>query len=365
MSRTHLIQPLPVALAEARTAQELDTLLLSTKEGFNAFVHRIVDPPHLEDCAPIGTEITPADPRWRYHGEMLPVMTPGLRRGLLDARRMLGANRSRMVGQPQSMVIDGDLGTGKSTLLALIGRGYQGMIETMSGPDLDRIPVIYIDVPANRESNLHWSLPFAEFLGLDHTRAVGRAREEYRSSDLTTPVTHIMRASATRLVLIDGLERIRDSELRTAFDYFTALQDQTKATFVFCGTGAREIVQSARDDSRRASLPTPASGSRPEYASELPVLWVNPIPYSSKDPDAWQSVVGGFDDDLRLFKHTPGSLIDLSEYLHERTSGYIDSLNQLICQAAQEAITTGVEALDQDLLDDINIGRDNPDYTSR
>jgi hypothetical protein len=94
-------------------------------------------------------------------------------------------------------------------------------------------------------------------------------------------------------------------------------------------------------------------------------LWVNPIPYSSKDPDAWQSVVGAFDDDLRLFNHTPGSLIDLSEYLHQRTGGYIDSLNQLICQGAQEAIATGVEALTRDVLDDINIGRDNPEYADQ
>lgn len=359
MSRNDLIRPLPGALAEARTAQDPNTLLLSTREGFDAFVHRIIVAPDLQDCAPMGTVPAPGDPRMSYHAEMLPVMTPGLRRGLLDARRMLRAGQSRAIGRPLTAVIDGDRGAGKSTLLALIGRGHQGLIEKMSGPDPDRIPVIYINVPANRDSTLHWSLPFAEFLGLDHTRPVGRGREDYRSTDMTIAITHVMRHSSTRLVLIDGVERIRESELRTAFDYFQALQDQTQATFIYCGTGACDIVQDARNDSRRAALPLTSAGRRPGYDSELPVLWVNRIPYSPKDPAEWESVVGAFDDDLRLFKHTKGSLVSLSEYLHQRTGGYIDSLNHLICQAAQEAIDNGTEALTRDLLDDINIGRDN------
>jgi len=358
MSRHDLIRPITPAALPDRPAEAPP---LSTREGWDAYVHRLVVAPDLRDCAPLGTVVAPTDPRMRYHGEMLPVMTPALRRGLLDARRMLRANRFRTVGRAQSAIVDGDRGTGKSTLLALIGRGHQGVVETTAGPDPERIPVVYVNVPSNRDNTLHWSLPFAEFLGLEHTRAVGRTGGEYRSTDTTVAVTHVMRQARTRLVLIDGVERIRDNELRTAFDYFQCLQDQTQATFVYCGTGARDVVQDARGDRRRTSGPIRAQA--PAYDSELPVLWVDPIPYTSKEPGDWEGVVGGFDDDLRLYEHRNGDLVRLSAYLHRRTGGYIDSLNQLVCQAAQEAIDDGTETITEALLDSINIGRETTDHT--
>ncbi|MGY3206353.1 hypothetical protein [Streptomyces sp. TE5632] len=61
------------------------------------------------------------------------------------------------------------------------------------------------------------------------------------------------------------------------------------------------------------------------------------------------------------YDHKPGTLLKLSRYLHQRTGGYIASLNDLICQAAQEVIetahATGAEAITRRLLDDIRIGR--------
>ncbi|MFE7156953.1 hypothetical protein [Streptomyces sp. NPDC057636] len=91
--------------------------------------------------------MTDNDPRMRYHGEMLPVLTPALRRGLLDARRILRTNRFRSVGRSMDLVIDGERGTGKTLLLSQVGRGYQGMIESDLGSDANRVPVVYINVP--------------------------------------------------------------------------------------------------------------------------------------------------------------------------------------------------------------------------
>jgi len=352
VSREELIRTFSPEVAHAVT-QPIEAPLLTTREGWNAAASRTLQAPDLADCAPKGTRVGPRDPRLMYHGEMLPVITPALRRGLLDARRQLRKNRFSSVGRSTNMIIDGDRGTGKTTLLVQIGRGFQGLIEADLGPDANRIPVIYLSVPPERETNLHWSLPFAEFLGLNHTlNPVDRTR---RPADMTEPVAHVMAHARTQLVLVDGVDRIRDNEITGAFDYFEALQDRTRATFVFCGTGAREIVHDARNGKRRKNLPPGIKGKT--YFSDLPVLWAGAIPYG----DDWHSCVQGFEEDLRLYDHQPGTLVKLSRYLHKRTGGYIDSLNDLICQAAQEAIETahltGTEAITRELLDDIRIGR--------
>ncbi|MFE1367220.1 AAA family ATPase [Streptomyces anulatus] len=352
MSREELIRTFSPEVAHAVT-RPIEAPLLTTREGWDAAATRTLQAPDLADCAPKGTRVGPRDPRLMYHGEMLPVITPALRRGLLDARRQLRKNRFSSVGRSTNMIIDGDRGTGKTTLLVQIGRGFQGLIEADLGPDANRIPVIYLSVPPERETNLHWSLPFAEFLGLNHTlNAADRTR---RPADMTEPVAHVMAHARTQLVLVDGVDRIRDNEITGAFDYFEALQDRTRATFVFCGTGAREIVHDARNSKRRKSLPAGIKGKT--SFSDLPVLWAGAIPYG----DDWHSCVQGFEEDLRLHDHQPSTLVKLSRYLHKRTGGYIDSLNDLICQAAQEAIETahltGTEAITRKLLDDIRIGR--------
>jgi hypothetical protein len=54
---------------------------------------------------------------------------------------------------------------------------------------------------------------------------------------------------------------------------------------------------------------------------------------------------------LRLHQHTPGTLIELAPYLHARTGGLIGSLDQLIHEAANDAIADGTERITQNHLD--------------
>jgi hypothetical protein len=350
MSRGELIREHSDALATARTGP-IAAQLLATKEGWNAFVRSIITPPDLADCPPAGSPVRDSDTRMRYHGEMLPVLTPALRRGLLDARRILRTNRFRSVGRSIDIVIDGERGAGKTLLLCHIGRGYQGQLEADPAHAQGHIPVVYINVPPDRDSNLHWSLPFAEFLGLQYLRAPHKG--DYRALDMTGPITHVMKHARTQLVLVDGIDRLSDAEARTALSYFETLQDQLRITFIYCGTGARDVLHAARYSGRRAHLPRQGV----KFDSDLPVLWVDTIDYCPTAPEAWEGVIEAFEDDLRLHHHTPGTFLELAGYLHRRTGGYIETLNHLICQAAQEAIENGTESLTQALLDDIHTGR--------
>ncbi|GGY72213.1 hypothetical protein GCM10010326_78010 [Streptomyces xanthochromogenes] len=55
--------------------------------------------------------------------------------------------------------------------------------------------------------------------------------------------------------------------------------------------------------------------------------------------------------------HKPGSLLDFDTLLHERTGSYMDTLDQLICQTAQQAIEDGTEAITEEGLNDMVVGR--------
>jgi len=235
------------------------------------FVRRTLEPPDLQDCAPQGTKVTDTDPRMIYHGEMIPVGTPDVTQGLKDARRALRTNRFRPTGRRKSMIIDGC--AGKTTLLLQIGRAYQGLLETERRPDSEWTPVVYINVPPRRESNLDWSLPFADFFGMDHT--INIDKRTYRSTDMTEPVAHAMRESRTSLILIDGIDRIHDSELATAFDYFDCLQDRLRVSVIYCGRGAIDIVNEGLHNRRRSERPRTSE----QFRSSLPVMWIRPIPF--------------------------------------------------------------------------------------
>lgn len=331
----------------------LEPELLTTRDGFMDFVHRKFKAPDLKDCAPRGTEVTDTDVRMIYSGEMMTISTPDVTRGLKTSRRTLRTNRFRPTGKRMNLVIDGV--AGKSTLLLQIGRAFQGLMETERPPDKEWTPVVYINVPPRQESNLDWSLPFADFFKIDHTiRADTRS---YRSTDMTEPVFHIMRESRTSLILIDGIDRIHDSDLAGAFDYFDCLQARLRVSLIFCGRGATDIVHEGIHSRRRSERPR----SSEQYDSTLPVMQIRPIPFSKGAENAgWRDVLMAYDDNLRLYDHRPGSLLEFEAYLHERTGGYMDTLSQLICQTAQDAIETGTEAITKDALDDMCVGRNDP-----
>jgi len=81
--------------------------------------------------------------------------------------------------------------------------------------------------------------------------------------------------------------------------------------------------------------------------------------------DDWKKLVATMEQSLRLHRHKPGTLIEWAPYLHARTGGMIGSLDQLIYDAANDAITDGAEKitkahLDAVLLDGAAIGQYAP-----
>ncbi|MFD7225527.1 ATP/GTP-binding protein [Streptomyces sp. NPDC059892] len=272
-----------VAADSTRQFLHYEPELLTERDGFNAFVRRERKKPDLADCAPLGTKVTDTDPRMIYHGEMIPVMTPDVEQGIKDARRTLRTNRFRPLGKRMSVIIEGC--AGKSMLLLQIGRAYQGILETERKPDTVWTPVVHINVPPRCESNLDWSLPFADFFRMDHTLNI--EKRNYRSTDMTEPVVHHMKESGTSLILIDGVDRIHDGELGTAFDYFDSLQARLRVSIIYCGRSASDIVNEGLHQRRGSGRPHTSE----QFRSSLPVMTIKPIPFREGLEEDWRSVL--------------------------------------------------------------------------
>ncbi|WP_405444467.1 AAA family ATPase [Streptomyces achromogenes] len=316
----------------------------TTRLGWQVLLDRVIDPPDLAACPQSEPPVGPDDRRLRYHATMRTVQTPALKKAVAVARRLWLVGGPRSEG-PLHLAVDGPGETGMTTVLRQIGRVYEGIIRDRLPADPKRIPVIHINTPLAPGSKLDMSIPFAEFLGHKHTKDPESGQ---RSTDMTGPICHVMKTRGTRLVLVDGVDRLDNSELKTAFDYFGYIAAECNVSFVYCGPGSREIV----NDARRGKRPGPLDGG----SGGVPILAVPPIPYSSDDYTLFHEVIKAFDQDLRLHHHRPGDLLKLAAHLHRRTGGYMKPLSYLICQAAQEAIETGTEAITEELLTNQLVG---------
>ncbi|BFV54928.1 hypothetical protein KCMC57_up63560 [Kitasatospora sp. CMC57] len=331
--------------------------LMTIRSGWDAGVRCPVVAPDLQDCAPAGTKLGEDDPRVLYHASLGLVATPDVERGLKVARRLLRVNRGCVQARVHGAV-DGERGTGKTALAHLIGRGHQGRIEQLYGIDPNRIPVICVNAPPSRDDAVNWSAQIAVFLGWDLYRRDVDGKALLRMKDWTGPVVHVMRASRTRLILVDGVDRLRNSDIQPTFDFFDFLAAEIGLTVFWCGTGAREILHEARGE-RSPALPRPTDTRHtPTPRNSVPTLWVNPLPYS----EVWGRTLHGFDEKLRLHHHKRQGLLEHAALLYRMTEGRMEHLAPLISMAAQIAIEDGTEAITAETLEEAADFLDHPTF---
>src|SRR5664280_752755 len=59
----------------------------------------------------------------------------------------------------------------------------------------------------------------------------------------------------------------------------------------------------------------------------------------------WHALIATLEDSLRLHHHRPDTLVELADYLHNRSNGMIGSLLRLIRAAAVQAVLDGSETI--------------------
>jgi hypothetical protein len=315
----------------------------NTKEGWNAFVSqpsrpeppRLLSAADLERLDPDEREIYD-DARMTYHGGLNLINTPDIRKVITAGEKLIIGNRGKQLGR-RGLIVSGPSGTGKSTSVTWLGKIHQVSAEQRSPRGSGRIPVVYIIVPPDATPKM-LAIEIAAFLGLPFS-------SHEPQHFITQSVVGVLRKVGCSLILVDEVHRL---DLRTrhgaaASDQLKYLFDSVSATFVYSGLDLAENglfagMRGRQIAGRFITLTTSAFG----YATEA-------------EKQDWASLVAPIEASLRLHHHKPGTLLRQAAYLHERTSGMIGSLDQLIHDAANDAITDGTEKITRKHLDAVTL----------
>jgi hypothetical protein len=306
---------------------------LTTKEGWAAFVSRSYpDPPRLLSAGdlrqldPLEREIYD-EARQDYHSELLLVATPDIRQIITTGSKLIVNNRGKQLGR-RGLIVSGPSGTGKSTSITQLGKKHQIDLERRAPGSLSgRIPVVYIIVPPAATPKM-LAIQLALFLGLP-------VSTHDSQNTITQTVTSILRRVGCSLILVDEIHRL---DLRTrsgadASDQLKYFFDSISATFVYAGLDLSENGM--------------FSGTRGrQIAGRFISLRTTAFAHTTAEQRSdWSKLITTMEHTLRLHQHKPGTLLDLAPYLHQRTGGMIGSLDQLVYEAANDAISDGTEEI--------------------
>lgn len=261
---------------------------------------------------------------------------------MLSTGRLLVQLNRRQVSARRGIIISGASGTGKTTALTQLGRTHERAVRKKHPDQPHRIPVAYVTVPPAATARM-LAMEFARFFGLELSARVNLP-------DIINAVCATSAACGVEVVCVDEIHNISlatrsGAEVSDQLKYFA---ERLAATFVYAGI-----------DVTSQGLFAGVRGR--QIAGRFTLIASTPFDYGTREHRAaWRSLVSSLEDMLRLHKHSPGTLIDLDEYLYWRSNGMIGSLSQLIRGAAILAIEDGTEAITHDLLETVPI-----DYTAQ
>lgn len=268
--------------------------------------------------------------RTAYHDELLLVSTPAIRKITTTGMKLIARNARRQTGR-KGLIVSGPSGTGKTTSVSQLGKRHQLKVERSTPVDVtgERVPVVYIVTPpAVKPRDLVVEL--AAFLGLPYA---------YRESPqvITHNVISVLHKVRCRLIVVDEIHNL-DLTTRNgqdASDQLKYLFEQIQATFVYAGVNVTEngLFSGLRGRQLAGRFITLNTGAFDHDTAQ--------------QREDWERVVVTMEGTLRLHRHVSGTLLKHESYLHRRTGGMIGSLDQLIYEAANDAIVDGTEKITQ------------------
>ncbi len=312
---------------------------LTTKEGWRAFVDEHPEPP---PPLPPGTVAdTDAleiykESRIDYHTRSAVVATPTIRKVVTTGRKRILLNRHQ-VSARRGLIVSGSSGTGKTTAIIQLGKNVEQLSRRRNPGAGPSLPVVFVTVPPGATPKM-LAGEFARFLGIPLHHRMSQVQ-------ITNAVCDLLGRLGTSLVLVDEIHNL-DLTTRSgaeASDQLKYLSERIAATFVLAGLGVETstLFQGIRGQ---------------QIAGRYSVIPSKPFSRRSRtDREQWHALIATMEASLRLDRHQPGALLALEGYLHERTSGLIGSLSQLIREAAVDAIDNGTEKITKSTLDSVEL----------
>jgi hypothetical protein len=332
---------------------DLQNFCAGTKEGWSTFVNAesLRKPERLtaRKLARLSTkDKTLYDhQREQWHANMGTLRTPKVQALLDELWIVLRSNVQHGERAKGAVAVEGDSFLGKTTAVQLFAKEFHRHEIATHGDRTEdgdeRWPVAYVTLtghPSMRDLNLS----LLHYFGHPGVRR-GSAGDLARRALSTFLKCHV------RLLIIDDLHFLRweSADGSMVSNHLKYLVNEFPITMLLIGTDLTELgLYSAGRGFGKAVL-GPTARRTTSYTFE---------PYSIDQGGGreWRSILRAIESNLVLSRHQDGILThQLSDYLFERSTGYMGSLMTLINRAAARATVSGVEAITEKLLEDTAI----------
>jgi len=340
-----------VATSRKPVKSNLDNLTLSRKEGWRDFTHapkrtapELLTKAEIRRLSESAADIY-SQRREEWHNNLGPLKTPQLAELYEDLWDVMDGNAQDGNHAKGAVALDGYPGLGKSTAVEAFAKEFHlreirrhGEF-TRSGDE--RWPVLRIGMRGNT-GMLAFNRAMCEFYG--HPGRRGGTEELGRQA------LDCVLNCETRMLIIDDLHFLHwqgNSGIEIS-NQFKSITNDFPITLVSIGIGLLErgVLMDASYDELLS-----------QTSRRTTVLAMNPYGIKTdQQRREWHNLLATIEQRLVLGNKHVGMLAeDLSDYLYERSTGYIGSLMELIRRGCVRAIRSGVETLNRNLLDLVKI----------
>ncbi|ACY23837.1 hypothetical protein Gbro_4716 [Gordonia bronchialis DSM 43247] len=307
------------ARPDVLTVRELNRLTHEAREDY--------DDRRLDFHANFGVIRTPQ--LVQAHALMTMVLDTGLR---VDSDRV-----------KPSVVIDADAGVGKTTTVNEYLREFERRELRKYGERTDRghdrIPVCRVGMSAKAGLK-----PVVATL----LRFYGGAQvdtDSLRRNELYEMLIDYVDRTDTRIIAVDDMHFV-DPTSRDGLavsNFIKGVSNDLGVALVI--TGVDLASRGLYTDGKAFNTTSSQNGRR----------WtpVNLAAYTNKGREgkrAWKDLLAAYEQQLVLAAHEPTDLVSHAQLIHDRTQGYLVSLNHLITRAASYAIATKSERITEEIL---------------
>ncbi|MBL7519184.1 AAA family ATPase, partial [Frankia sp. CNm7] len=285
--------------------------------------------------------------RHDWHANFGILRTPQLATVHDELDQIVSTNRQDPDRIRGAAVIDALPGLGKTTIASSFAREFDRAELRRRGSLTDdgheRIPVFRVGLTSNTTLRT-LNRMICEFYGHPGTTRSTAAQ-------LASHAVDCVLSCETRIGIIDDVHFV-DPYRKDGLDvsnHLKWLANELPLTFVYVGVGLAErgfFVEGMTG--KNAVL---AQTARRWTRLEVPPFEIA----SDEGRQHWQGLLKATERQLVLARSRPGMLVDLSDYLFERTTGHIGSFITLVSRGCLRAIRSGTEHLSQEVLDRVRI----------
>ena len=333
---------------------DMQNLSIGTKEGWQRVV---AAPPGQRPALRTmrkmqrmsGSELADYNKERRlWHANMGVLRTPALKELHEQLWDTIGSNAQDGARAKGAVALEGDSNLGKSTAVELFAKDFHlreiKEYGALTDDGHERHPVVRVTLSGNPTiRDLNGSL-------LHYFNHAGRLRGS--AGDFARRALDVFLDCEVRLLIIDDLHFLRweSADGTKVSNQLKYLANDFPISMLLVGVGLTDLGLYKQGRTFGKAVLGPTARRTTRYA-------LNPFGYKeAAQRREWRTVVKAIERSLVLPNHVDGTLSrSLSEYLFERSTGYMGSLISLITRGCARAVRTGEEGLTEGLLDQVRI----------